>query len=311
MSDVVANIVVQPNQITISSTTNQVTLTPNVTAMNIVNGYVGATGATGLTGATGVGIDGATGATGLTGATGIGIDGATGSTGPIGATGPSGGPTGATGLTGPTGSTGATGITGATGLGATGATGLTGATGSTGPIGATGPSGGPTGATGSTGPQGATGPAGSGSPGGSNTQVQFNSNGAFGGAATVLFNSTSNTLTINGISTMSNVTFTAYTETFSNVGNANGTLTPDLNTATIFKYVLTGNVTINTLANASAGRSAVLILQQDATGNRILTSNMAFAGGGKTLSVTANATDVMTVFYDGSTYYASLNTGYI
>lgn len=310
MSDIQANIVVQTTPITIQTTTNDITLTPTPLQMNIVNGFAGEDGATGATG-----IQGPIGATGLTGSTGIqgatGELGSTGATGPIGATGPSGGPTGATGEIGPTGATGATGEIGATGSGSTGATGETGSTGATGPIGATGPSGGPTGATGSTGLTGATGPAGAGSPSGGNTQIQYNDNGNFAGASTLLFNNTSNTFTINGISTMNNVTFTTFKETFSNVGNANGTLTPDVNSATIFKYVLNGNITLNTLANAVAGTSAVVILQQDTTGNRILTSNMLFASGVDVLSTTANAIDIMTVFYDGSTYYASLNTGYV
>jgi len=37
---------------------------------------------------------------------------------------------------------------------------------------------------------------------------------------------------------------------------------------------------------------------------------MLFSGGGKTLSTAANAVDVMTVFYDGTNYYASLTLGY-
>jgi hypothetical protein len=51
-------------------------------------------------------------------------------------------------------------------------------------------------------------------------------------------------------------------------------------------------------------------MTQDVTGSRILTSTMKFAGGFKTLSTAASTIDVMTVFYDGSTYYASLGRGY-
>ena len=53
-----------------------------------------------------------------------------------------------------------------------------------------------------------------------------------------------------------------------------------------------------------------LILTQDGTGNRTLTSTMKFAGNYKTLSTSASATDIISVFYTGSTYYASLTTGY-
>ncbi len=82
----------------------------------------------------------------------------TGSEGPPGPTGPQG-PAGPTGATGPAGPTGATGPQGP--QGPTGATGATGATGPQGPAGADG-----TGVT----------------PSGSNTELQFNNSGAFGGA---------------------------------------------------------------------------------------------------------------------------------
>jgi hypothetical protein len=37
---------------------------------------------------------------------------------------------------------------------------------------------------------------------------------------------------------------------------------------------------------------------------------MKFAGGTKTLSTAASAVDIMTVFYDGSNYWASLSTNF-
>jgi small subunit ribosomal protein S3 len=70
------------------------------------------------------------------------------------------------------------------------------------------------------------------------------------------------------------------------------------------------NITINALGNALAGSSAVLILTQDATGNRLLSSTMKFAGNSKTLSTAASSIDIMSVFYDGTTYYATLSKGY-
>ena len=93
-------------------------------------------------------------------------------------------------------------------------------------------------------------------------------------------------------------------------GNATGTITPDFNNGSIQTLTLTGNITLNSLGNAIAGRSMTLILTQDATGNRTLTSTMKFAGNYKTLSTSASATDIISVFYTGSTYYASLTTGY-
>jgi hypothetical protein len=37
---------------------------------------------------------------------------------------------------------------------------------------------------------------------------------------------------------------------------------------------------------------------------------MKFAGGSKTLSTTGSAIDIMSVFYDGTNYYATLTKGY-
>ena len=73
---------------------------------------------------------------------------------------------------------------------------------------------------------------------------------------------------------------------------------------------LNGNVTINSLGNSVAGRSMTLIVTQDGTGGHTLTSSMLFAGASKTLSTAAGAKDIISVFYDGSTYYATLSKGY-
>ena len=88
------------------------------------------------------------------------------------------------------------------------------------------------------------------------------------------------------------------------------TLTPNAANGTVQKYTLTGNITLSAFATPLAGQSVTLILVQDATGSRTLTSTMKFAGGSKTLSTAANAIDIMTVFYDGTTYYASLSKGF-
>jgi hypothetical protein len=140
-----------------------------------------------------------------------GLNGPTGPTGSAGPTGPTGasgsgptGPTGATGASstvpGPTGPTGVQGNTGPTGPASTvaGPTGPTGAastvpgpTGPTGVIGPTGPTGAASTVAGPTGSTGPTGPTGSGAtPGGSNTNVQFNNSGAFGGSNNFVWNGT-------------------------------------------------------------------------------------------------------------------------
>lgn len=145
-------------------------------------------------------------------------------------------------------------------------------------IGATGATG-PAGSNGAPGATGATGP--SGSP--------------FGGGVFT------GTVTLKGVN-----------ETVYDWGNvAAGTYTPDVNSGTVHKMVLTGNVTINSLANATTGSNATLIITQDGTGSRLLSSTMKFAAGNKTLSTAATSTDIISVFYDGTTYWASLTRGFI
>ena len=95
-----------------------------------------------------------------------------------------------------------------------------------------------------------------------------------------------------------------YKETIYTGGSTTGTITPDVANGNVQKISLTGNITFNAFANAEAGQSMTLIIDTNGT-SRTLTSTMLFSGGNKTLSTT-DTTDIMTVFYDGTTYYASL-----
>ena len=107
------------------------------------------------------------------------------------------------------------------------------------------------------------------------------------------------------------VQFVNYKDVVVTAGNATGTITPDASQGSIYKYTLTGNITLNAMGGTpQAGQSMVVVLTQDATGNRLLTSTMKWAGGFKTLSTAANAIDIATIWYDGSTYYGALTRGY-
>lgn len=243
---------------------------------------------------TAVGMRGWSGYTGSRGANGY-----TGSQGPAGAgyTGSQGLP-GVQGIQGPIGYTGSQGLPGADGVdGAQGLPGSDGAVGAQGPIGYTGSAGDdaivisatPPANTnvlwlepdaldeaafiGYTGSQGIQGPAGPGFTGG------------------VL----SSTLTLKGLN-----------ETVVNLGSASGTISIDVTQGTVFKLTASGSITIDGLANATTGSSATIIIQQDATGSRALSSTMKFLGGTKTLSTAANAIDVINVFWDGTNYLATI-----
>jgi hypothetical protein len=112
--------------------------------------------------------------------------------------------------------------------------------------------------------------------------------------------------------TDANVKLKQFAETVVSLGNVSGDISSNIDVAngTIYTMTTTGNITIDTLANAVAGTSATLIVTQDGTGSHTLTSSMKFAGASKTLSTAANAIDIISVFYDGSTYYATLSKGY-
>ena len=55
-----------------------------------------------------------------------------------------------------------------------------------------------------------------------------------------------------------------------------------------------------------------IIIKQDATGSRLMTSaaSFKFAGGVRTLTTAANAEDILSIFYDGTTYYCVLTRNY-
>ena len=111
-----------------------------------------------------------------------------------------------------------------------------------------------------------------------------------------------------------NVNFDApyYEKVNTGYGSVSGTLSIDTGLANTFTMTLTGNVTLNTTSftNLIAGKSITLILTQDGTGGRYLTSNLKYSGGISTLSTAAGAIDVLNMYYDGTNYLASLVKGY-
>jgi hypothetical protein len=127
------------------------------------------------------------------------------------------------------------------------------------------------------------------------------------GTTAIALNRASATLSLTGVA---NIPFTKYNETVVSGGSVTGTITPDAAAGTIYTYTLTGSITMNSLGNAVAGTSMTIVLTQGGTGSYTLTSSMKFAGGVKTLSTAVGSIDIIGVFYDGTTYYASLSKGY-
>ena len=160
-------------------------------------------------------------------------------------------------------------------------------------------------------------------PANSITQVQITGSNV-GGTVQYLVNmenSGSNILTDGVISATGNITggnvislgrsqAVNFSETVYAFGNATGTITPNISLGAIQSMTVTGNITLNAITNIATGQSMTLILTQDATGGRTLTSTMKFAGNSRTLSTAAAATDIISVFYDGTNYWSSLTKGY-
>lgn len=108
--------------------------------------------------------------------------------------------------------------------------------------------------------------------------------------------------------TVRNVNLEDYKETVYSLGTTSGTVAPDVVNGNVQAITLNGNLTLNAFSNPEAGQSITLIVNTGGTG-RTLTSSMKWAGGSKTLSTT-DTTDIISVFYDGANYWASLSTDF-
>jgi hypothetical protein len=95
-----------------------------------------------------------------------------------------------------------------------------------------------------------------------------------------------------------------YNENIHSIGTTSGTVAPDAANGNVQTITLNGNLTLDAFTSPVAGQSITLIVNTGGTG-RTLTSSMKFAGGDKTLSTT-NTTDIISIFYDGTNYWASL-----
>ena len=118
-------------------------------------------------------------------------------------------------------------------------------------------------------------------------------------------------LTVNSGST-SLQQLATYAEYTTSPGSVTSSFTPNYNTSIIQNITAGSNFILNTPINMTTGRNITLIIQQDATGNRVMTPSAAykFAYGVNTLSTAPNSIDMMSIFYNGSTYLCNLVKGY-
>jgi hypothetical protein len=105
---------------------------------------------------------------------------------------------------------------------------------------------------------------------------------------------------------LTNPTVTNYVET-AYTANSSTAITLDLANGTVQIITLTGNATV-TMPTATAGKSFILLLKQDATGSRTVTwSTVKWAGGtAPTITGTASRQDIFSFFADGTNWYGTV-----
>lgn len=101
-------------------------------------------------------------------------------------------------------------------------------------------------------------------------------------------------------------TIKAYNEgAIYDLGTTGGTIAPNVANGNVQKITLNAALTINAFTSPVAGQSLTLIIY-GGTAYTAITSTMKFAGGTKTLTGTAGCIDILSIYYDGTTYFASL-----
>ena len=119
---------------------------------------------------------------------------------------------------------------------------------------------------------------------------------------------------LNGVNVLNgNTSLHQYRETVSpDQGSLGNTPAFDLTVGSIFSGTLTGDITGITLESATAGSSATINLTQDAIGGWVIDTTSAsfsdwvFVNGESIPQPTIGATSTLNVYYDGSTFYASV-----
>lgn len=93
------------------------------------------------------------------------------------------------------------------------------------------------------------------------------------------------------------------------LGTTGGTVAPNVANGNVQKITLNSALTLNAFTSPVAGQSLTLIIY-GGTAYTSITSTMKFAGGVKTLTGTASCIDILSVYYDGTNYFASLGKGF-
>jgi hypothetical protein len=157
------------------------------------------------------------------------------------------------------------------------------------------------------------------SPGTNTTQIATTAFvQAFAGTLGSLSTQNSNNVAITGGSvsttTLTNNTYTNYTESTVDIGTVTTAHTINLTSGTVQIVRLTANTTCTfTMPTATAGKSFILFVRQAATtgnGNATFTGVKWSAFGTPTITATANRMDILTFVADGTSWYGSFTQGY-
>ena len=114
--------------------------------------------------------------------------------------------------------------------------------------------------------------------------------------------------TASSLNSTGDITAKRYKLTMPSAITAASTTNIDLSTGNVFSINLGSNITTLNLTNPAIG-TYLIKLVQDATGARTISFPVAWkwAGGiAPTLTTTANKLDIVTLVYDGTTYYATI-----
>ena len=118
-----------------------------------------------------------------------------------------------------------------------------------------------------------------------------------------------NTGAFTTLSSTGTLTFKNPIETVYSLGTTGGTVAPDPANGSVQSITLNSALTLNAFTNPTAGESMTLIIT-GGTAYTSITSTMKFAGGDKTLTGTAGCIDIVSIYYDGTNYYASISKGF-
>lgn len=105
------------------------------------------------------------------------------------------------------------------------------------------------------------------------------------------------------------LTFKDPREAIYDLGTTGGTVAPNVSNGSVQKITLNSALTLNAFTSPQAGQSLTLIIY-GGTAYTAITSTMKFAGGIKTLTGTAGCIDIVSIYYDGTNYFASLGKGF-